>query len=107
MPAAEVFRLIVDNADAPALEALILTRGARQSDYGHPLDDFGDTAALWTVMLRRKLLEPITAEDVALCMVQVKMARQCHRPKRDNIVDGIGYLETAHMVGVERARRTG
>ena len=38
-------------------EAQRLTGGARQSDYGHPGEDFARTAAMWTGILAGKLRE--------------------------------------------------
>ena len=75
-------------------EAQGLVYGDRQGDYGHPRQDFTRTALLWTGVLMHKLAEGehITPEDVALCMVQVKISREVNKPKRDNRVDGAGYL---------------
>ena len=38
--------------------------------------------------------QPVTPEQVGLCMVIVKLAREVNGHKRDNIVDAIGYLLT-------------
>lgn len=84
-----------------AEEAEDLVRGARQADYGHPLDDFSKTALFWQAILGH----PVTPEQVALCMVGVKISREVNKPKRDNIVDAHGYLLTYEMVGEERDRR--
>lgn len=75
-------------------EAEALVYGDRQGDYGHPRQDFTRTALLWTGVLMHKLAEGehITPEDIALCMVQVKISREVNKPKRDNRVDGAGYL---------------
>lgn len=82
-------------------EADRLVHGDRQAAYGHPLDDFSKTALIWQAILGI----PVTPEQVALCMVGVKISRQCNRPKRDNLVDGCGYFATLEMVIDERARR--
>lgn len=81
-------------------EAIRITDGARQSDYGHPRDDFARTALMWTGILAGKLRPKaeVTAMDVPLCMIAVKLARQAHRDKRDNLVDIAGYARTAAMV---------
>lgn len=68
--------------------------GDRQGDYGHPREDFTRTAIMWTGLLHHKLadgahLEP---EDIARCMVAVKLSRDVNKPKRDNRVDGAGYF---------------
>lgn len=77
-----------------------ITEGARQNDYGHPTEDFARTAALWTAILSHRLRdgETVTAMDVPLCMIALKLARQVHRHKRDNLVDIAGYARTASMV---------
>jgi hypothetical protein len=84
-------------------EAIRITDGARQSDYGHPRDDFSRTALMWTGILGGKLREgaEVAAGDVPLCMIAVKLARQSHRHKRDNLVDIAGYSRTAAMVAGE------
>jgi hypothetical protein len=69
-------------------EAGYLVSADRQQTYGHPAKNFAETAALWSVVLGI----PVAPEQVALCMVQVKIAREINLHKRDNIVDAIGYL---------------
>lgn len=71
-----------------------LTSGDRQDDYGHPIHDFSRTALIWESILGYK----VTPEQVALCMVGVKIARQVHKPKADNIIDGCGYFRTLEMI---------
>jgi hypothetical protein len=77
-----------------------ITAGSRQADYGHPADDFAKTAHMWTGIFAGRLREgaAVTAMDVPLCMIAVKLARQVHRHKRDNLVDIAGYARTASMV---------
>jgi len=73
----------------------------RQADYGHPRQDFTRTAALWTAILGA----PVTAKQVALCMVALKLSRECFKPKRDNLVDAVGYLQTAKLLETERENK--
>jgi hypothetical protein len=90
-----------DQAPEPVLdEAKRITAADRQKDYGHPADDFARTALMWTAVLAAKLRDGamVTASDVPLCMIAVKLARQSHRHKRDNLVDIAGYARTAAMV---------
>lgn len=68
-------------------EALRLTHGSRQQDYGHPAEDFERTAAMWSAHKG----VAFTAAEVAQFMVMVKLSRERHRPKRDNWVDMAGY----------------
>ncbi len=81
--------------------AVQLVSGDRQNDYGHPIDDFTRAGKIWEAILGI----PVSAEQVALCMVGVKIAREVNRQKLDNTVDGIGYFLTLSMVQQERAER--
>lgn len=82
-------------------EAQRLVYGDRGETYGHPLDDFSKTATMWAVLLGA----PVSAEQVALCMMALKMSRQMYQPKRDNIVDIAGYAECLQRIVNERKRR--
>lgn len=82
-------------------EAKKIVHGDRGENYGHPFEDFSRTAQIWSAVLGIN----VTPEQVALCMVGVKISREVNRPKRDNIVDGAGYFETLDMVKKERQRR--
>ena len=94
-------RIVKEEAVESVLaEALRITSTDRQDDYGHPADDFARTAEMWTGILAGKLSDGvcISAMDVPLCMIAVKLARQSHCHKRDNLVDIAGYARTAAMV---------
>lgn len=82
-------------------EAQRLVHGDRGADYGHPLDDFSKTATMFNALRGTSL----TAEDVALFMMCVKLSREMNRHKRDNLTDLCGYAETLMMVKEERYRR--
>lgn len=71
-----------------------LTSEDRQQDYGHPYHDFSRTAKLWTALLGK----PITARQVGLCMIALKLSRQVNKPKRDNLIDIAGYARTTEMI---------
>ena len=73
-----------------AEEAVQVVTGPRQAAYDHPRRNFQRIADLWSPILGMK----VTPEQVALCCVQIKVAREIHAHKRDNIVDAIGYLLT-------------
>jgi hypothetical protein len=73
-----------------ATDAIHVVNGPRQRDYAHPKVNFTRIAALWSPVLGIT----VTPEQVALCMIQVKVAREINRHTRDNLVDLIGYTLT-------------
>ena len=89
------------NQESILEEAKRIVHGDRGENYGHPFEDFSRTAKIWSAILGINI-EP---EQVALCMVGVKISREVNRPKRDNVVDGAGYFENLEMVKHERKRR--
>lgn len=79
------------------LEADEIIHGARQAAYGDWTQNFHDIAVRWTQDLRGKLKEGavIEPEEVAILMADLKIAREVHAHKHDNLVDGVGYLAIA------------
>lgn len=82
-------------------EAQRLTHGNRNSSYGHPLDDYGRTAKLWSAILGVS----VSPEQAALCMCAVKISRQVHKPGRDNMTDLAGYAWVVDEIIEEKKRR--
>lgn len=84
-----------------------LITGPREQEYGTPQANFEAIAAMWNVMLAGKLKSvgdcPISAVDVALCMVAVKMARARVTPEKgDTYIDMAGYAAlAAELAGAE------
>jgi hypothetical protein len=80
------------------IEASRIVDGDREQTYGHPAKNFENTALIWSGILGI----PVSVNQVALCMVGLKLARQAHEDKRDNLVDGAGYLRC-----IEKAQDAG
>lgn len=86
-------------------EAHRLVTGDRQDAYAHPFEDFSITGRMWGALLHRWRDSDevdVPPELVGLMMVALKMARETHCHRRDNLVDGCGYLENVDMIHVRR-----
>ena len=78
-----------------------LISGARSSVYGPALLNHERIAAIWSVLLEKK----ITPQEVALCMVGVKLARLAETQDHDDsYADLIGYAALAHEFGISSKR---
>lgn len=80
-------------AEAPKMTMLQkaheLIYSDRQQDYGPALENFQNIADLWSVVLKT----PVTPDQVALCMIQVKVARLVRSPNHeDSWIDIAGYV---------------
>lgn len=77
-------------------DAQKLIHGERNKDYGHPRENFANTAALWSAYTGF----PFDEKDVANMMILVKLSRV--RPSqpyhRDSYTDIAGYAGTAERV---------
>lgn len=104
MPGFGVLAPDANDNELPHEEAARMVLGPRGAYYGTPLKNLGATGLIWTGLLAAKLRDgqEITAEDVALCMVGLKLSREANRHKRDNITDSHGYLMTVDMIREER-----
>ena len=75
-------------------EANKITSGDREQQYGTPERNFTKIAEQWRLYIHQKygFLVDLNAEDVCWMMADLKKCRQMNRPKRDNIVDAVGYI---------------
>ena len=78
--------------EAEMVEANALVNGDRQAAYGSPRKSYESVALVWSGLLWDKLSAPLTPEDAALMMAALKLQREAHQHKHDNIVDAHGYL---------------
>ncbi|AHZ95319.1 hypothetical protein HL05_gp059 [Mycobacterium phage Manad] len=76
-------------AEDIAREAIGLFNGPRQATYGDAADNFGVTASMWSAILGTE----VTAEQVALCLAALKIARLRETPDHhDSWVDAVAYI---------------
>ena len=83
-------------------EALRVTGGDRQENYGHPLANHKRIAILWNGYLAARAVDAagvsqptqpeLEPSDVAAMMLLLKVARHFHTKKRDNLTDAAGYI---------------
>lgn len=78
-------------------EAQDVVYGDRQADYGSVTSNFTTIAKLWSAVLGIN----VSPEQVGLCMIQVKVAREMNKPKRDNLVDICGYAACIEKMEIE------
>lgn len=100
--------LVAGEPESAIEEAARLVTGARNNDYGHPLDNHTATARMFAPYLERKygVRLDLDAEDVCWFNVVQKISRDANAPKRDNAVDVAGYAANVDMVRTERERRS-
>ena len=68
-----------------------IVSGQRQMDYGDKYQNHENIAKLWSAYLDYN----ISAHDVAICMMLVKVARLKHRTTEDCYIDMAGYAAIA------------
>jgi hypothetical protein len=82
-------------------QAKEIIEGDREQTYGNPGINLKRIADQWSCYLNQKHESSImlSEEDVCWMMVLLKMARQMHSHKSDNLVDAIGYVALIDKVG--------
>ena len=71
--------------------ASVLVGGQRHKDYGDKTTNHQNIAGLWSTFLGHK----ITAQQAAICMMLVKVARLKHKRTEDCYIDMAGYAAIA------------
>lgn len=66
---------------------LVNNGGDRNDAYDHPRHNFGKIATVWSTIFGIE----VTTRQVALAMIGMKLVRDSHKARRDNIVDIAGY----------------
>jgi len=78
-------------------DAQEIVDGKRNTDYGDPCESFWKIAKVATILVDKHCPccqqgeITFTATDICRILKSVKLVRQAHRYKRDNLVDEAGY----------------
>lgn len=75
-----------------------LINGDRQKSYGSASQMCNHIAEMWNAYLGLHGRERITAQQVPYMMMLLKLARESHKHKEDNLVDMLGYIGVADKV---------
>jgi hypothetical protein len=59
----------------------------RRADYGPAVKSCKDIADMWSLIMQKK----VSSRQVALMMIALKVIRETHRHKDDNLIDICGY----------------
>lgn len=76
-------------------EANEITSKQRRQDYGEASTSFTNIANMWSVIIGYN----VTAQQVAMCMIALKISRFLHGGQRDSLVDIAGYARVIEMMG--------
>ena len=76
------------------LEEAAETVKQRQDSYDDPYRNHVRIAKLWSVVLGTA----VTPQQVALCMLQLKVAREMYKHNHDNVVDMAGYVNCLDII---------
>lgn len=79
-------------------EAETLVNGPRRDSYGDVKESFVRLARLFTEVLGKKLLAPVTPHECGLLLVALKLSREINKPDRENRLDGAAYFDLADQV---------
>ncbi len=87
-------------------EADSLIHGARRSTYGHPREDYSKVAGMFNALFSGRLKPGglFKPEDIPKIVILMKLSREEHYHKRDNLVDGAGYFGLIQMIIDEEKR---
>ena len=83
-------------------EAQDIVNGSRHTDYGSAIESFSKIASVASLICGKDL----TAADCVKVLQAVKLVRQSHKHKRDNLVDLAGYTEILNQIEENESKTT-
>lgn len=94
----EIINEMLNTTGSILKDAMEVVHSKRARVRVSPGESFSKTAKIWSGILGTN----VTPEQVALCMIGIKLAREASKPDRDNLVDIAGYAEALEMMHTER-----
>jgi len=91
-PAAQFFRR--ERMDSILNEAQKITEGSRHEAYGPAKEDYTRAAAIASAILEKQL----QTTDIVKILLAVKLSREAHKHKRDNLTDLAGYARVLSII---------
>lgn len=82
---------IKDTAHRTFGEAIMLLEGDRMEEYGNPVTMAVRLAQAWSAILGAE----VQPTEVPLMLAAMKLIRQAHSHKQDNLVDAAAYVAIA------------
>lgn len=83
-----------DNLEFISQEAVKIVKGARNTDYGNPVESFKKIANMASLLCNKEF----TPLECLRVMKAVKLVRESYKHKEDNLIDLIGYTEIENMI---------
>jgi Domain of unknown function (DUF6378) len=74
-------------------DAATILNGNRNADYGDPVMNFKRIANIANLMGAQ-----VTALDCVNVLIALKLSREAHNHKEDNLIDAAAYLEIKNMI---------
>lgn len=71
-----------------------IVSGDRAEDYGDMRTSFDNIAKMWSVIVGKE----VTARQVGLMMIALKLCRENNKHKEDNLIDVAGYAKCVSML---------
>jgi len=89
--------LMVEKPESILQEAERIVSGDRDKDYGSVQVNFDRIAKMWSALTGIE----ISARMVGRMMIALKLSRDVHKPKRDNLTDTAGYAHSMDLLEKE------
>lgn len=77
----------------------------RLKSYGDPIENLNNIVNLWNAYIKSRKIDTIdnngellSNKDVSMMMILLKISREIHMPKEDNLIDIAGYCRLASAI---------